>query len=169
LPRFDVASGAPRGDAPRLLIVPGLHDSGPAHWQSWLADRLQSGGLALAINGAATMAGALLAAAIAPSWPFWAIALACAAFGASAMGWNGVYIATVARQAPSGSIGLATGGSLSVTYAGVIVMPPILAALHDRAGWSYGAIFAFSGTAAMLGIACVLAARRAARTGQDSR
>lgn len=29
----------PHGDtarAPRLLIVPGLHDSGPAHWQSWL-------------------------------------------------------------------------------------------------------------------------------------
>lgn len=22
--------------APRLLLVPGLHDSGPAHWQSWL-------------------------------------------------------------------------------------------------------------------------------------
>jgi uncharacterized protein len=22
--------------APRLLIIPGLHDSGPAHWQSWL-------------------------------------------------------------------------------------------------------------------------------------
>ena len=37
MPRFEVASGAPRGDAPRLLIVPGLHDSGPTHWQSWLA------------------------------------------------------------------------------------------------------------------------------------
>jgi predicted alpha/beta hydrolase family esterase len=24
------------GSAPRLLIVPGLHDSGPAHWQTWL-------------------------------------------------------------------------------------------------------------------------------------
>ena len=24
------------GAAPRLLVVPGLHDSGPAHWQSWL-------------------------------------------------------------------------------------------------------------------------------------
>lgn len=24
------------GRLPRLLIVPGLHDSGPAHWQSWL-------------------------------------------------------------------------------------------------------------------------------------
>jgi predicted alpha/beta hydrolase family esterase len=27
-------STAPR--APRLLLVPGLHDSGPSHWQSWL-------------------------------------------------------------------------------------------------------------------------------------
>jgi hypothetical protein len=26
----------PRPDNPRLLIVPGLRDSGPAHWQSWL-------------------------------------------------------------------------------------------------------------------------------------
>ncbi len=27
---------APYSRGPRLLIVPGLHDSGPAHWQSWL-------------------------------------------------------------------------------------------------------------------------------------
>ncbi|MET0334756.1 MAG: alpha/beta hydrolase [Rhizobacter sp.] len=26
----------PEHTGPRLLIVPGLHDSGPAHWQSWL-------------------------------------------------------------------------------------------------------------------------------------
>lgn len=26
----------PLADEPRLLIVPGLHDSGPAHWQTWL-------------------------------------------------------------------------------------------------------------------------------------
>lgn len=26
----------PLADAPQLLIVPGLHDSGPAHWQTWL-------------------------------------------------------------------------------------------------------------------------------------
>ncbi len=29
-----MAAHAPR--APRLLVVPGLHDSGPAHWQTWL-------------------------------------------------------------------------------------------------------------------------------------
>jgi len=27
-------AGTPR--APRLLVIPGLHDSGPAHWQTWL-------------------------------------------------------------------------------------------------------------------------------------
>lgn len=26
----------PHSDAPRLLVVPGLNDSGPGHWQSWL-------------------------------------------------------------------------------------------------------------------------------------
>jgi MFS family permease len=129
----------------------------------WLADRLGSGGYALAINGAATMAGGLLVAAVAPSWPMWAIAAACAAFGAGAMGWNGVYIAAVARQAPAGGIGLATGGSLSVTYAGVISMSPIFATLHDRAGMSYAGIYALSALVALAGIACVLAARRAAR------
>jgi predicted alpha/beta hydrolase family esterase len=28
-----------QSDTPRLLIVPGLHDSGPAHWQTWLEQR----------------------------------------------------------------------------------------------------------------------------------
>lgn len=26
----------PRRPAPRLLVIPGLNDSGPAHWQTWL-------------------------------------------------------------------------------------------------------------------------------------
>lgn len=26
----------PRSERPRLLVVPGLNDSGPGHWQSWL-------------------------------------------------------------------------------------------------------------------------------------
>ena len=29
-------SGKTRSDTPRVLIIPGLHDSGPAHWQTWL-------------------------------------------------------------------------------------------------------------------------------------
>ena len=44
-------------------------------------------------------------------------------FGASAVGWNGVYIAEVARIAPTGQTGMATGGSLAMTYSGVVLLP----------------------------------------------
>lgn len=27
--------------APRLLVIPGLHDSGPTHWQTWLEGRFE--------------------------------------------------------------------------------------------------------------------------------
>jgi len=33
-----------KGDPVRLLVIPGLHDSGPAHWQSWLQS-LHSGAI----------------------------------------------------------------------------------------------------------------------------
>lgn len=35
-------SELPTTATPRLLVVPGLHDSGPAHWQSWLQARQRS-------------------------------------------------------------------------------------------------------------------------------
>jgi predicted MFS family arabinose efflux permease len=46
-------------------------------------------------------------------------------FGSSAVGWNGVYLAEVARQAPPGQAGVATGGALAMTFLGVVVGPPI--------------------------------------------
>lgn len=50
-------------------------------------------------------------------------------FGACAIGWNGVYLAQVAREAPAGKAGLATGGTLAITFLGVVVGPPLFAAL----------------------------------------
>lgn len=52
-----------------------------------------------------------------------ALLLLLVVFGAGALGWNGVYLAEVARQAPSGQIGLATGGALAATYLGVVIGP----------------------------------------------
>lgn len=125
----------------------------------WLADRLGSGGLTLILNGLFAMAGALFTALVLPTWPLWAVAAAAASFGFCAMGWNGVYIAVIARQAPAGSVGLATGGSLAMTYAGVIVTPPAFAALHDQAGLRYGAAYAVLALVTAIGIACIFRAR----------
>lgn len=46
-------------------------------------------------------------------------------FGSSAVGWNGVYLAEVARQAPAGQASVATGGTLAMTFLGVVVGPPL--------------------------------------------
>lgn len=133
----------------------------------WLADRLGSGGIALMINGAISILGALAMASMVPSWPVWLVGLAAAAFGFCAMGWNGVYIAVIARQAPPGHIGIATGGSLMVTYAGSVVIPPAFAALHN-AGVPYSQEWALLTIVTGLGILCVYLVRRSAaalRTG----
>ena len=144
------------------------HASGAVGRLAWglLADRLRSGGLALMINGSLAAIGALLTAAMAPRWPLAAVIAACAAFGFCAVGWNGVYMALISRLSPKESVGYATGGSLVLTYAGVIVVPPAFAALHDRAGLSYGEGFALLSLVTLLGVGCVALARRASAARQ---
>lgn len=62
-------------------------------------------------------------------------------FGASAVGWNGVYLAEVARQAPVGMASVATGGTLSMTFLGVVVGPPVFGLIAALTG-SYGLAYA---------------------------
>ena len=57
-----------------------------------------------------------------------AIVAVCAIFGASAIGWNGVYLAEVARRAPEGQVGVATGGTQFFTFLGALSGPPLFAA-----------------------------------------
>ena len=144
-----------------LAVTNAAGAAGRLFW-GWLADRLGSGGRALMANGAMSIVFALATAAIAPAWPTWTVAMVAAAFGFCAMGWNGVYIAVIARQAPAGSIGIATGGSLMVTYAGSVVIPPAFGALHTRLDMSYGTGFALLSLVTALGIGCVYLVRRSA-------
>ena len=47
------------------------------------------------------------------------------AFGATAVGWNGVFLAEIASLAPRERISDATGGSAFFTFLGVVVTPPL--------------------------------------------
>lgn len=62
-------------------------------------------------------------------------------FGSSAVGWNGVYLAEVARQAPPGQASIATGGTLSMTFLGIVIGPPIFGMIAGAFG-SYGLAYA---------------------------
>ena len=65
-------------------------------------------------------------------------------FGATAIGWNGVYLSEVARIAPPGRAGAATGASLAMTYAGVVAAPTVFWLIVSTSG-SYAIAFAAIG------------------------
>jgi len=142
-----------------LSVTHATGAAGRLAW-GWIADRLRSGSAALIANGVLAIAGSLITAAISLGWPAWAIAAATMVFGFSAIGWNGVFIAVIARQSAPHEVGMATGGTLVFTYAGVMVGPSLFGALHDHAGLSYGGSFALLALVTAAGVACVVQARR---------
>lgn len=106
----------------------------------WLADQVIAARPLLTLIG---IAGALLIGLLTQftsAWPFWAIAAVCAAVGATVAGWNGVFLAEVARIAPDGQVGAATGGTLFFTYFGLVVGPASFTALVAATG-SYATAF----------------------------
>lgn len=86
---------------------------------------------------------ALIAATFMPQTPRAVVIAVLVVFGASAIGWNGVYLAEVARRAPAGQASLATGGTLAFTFLGGLVGPSVFGGLSSLLGTyraGYGAL-----------------------------
>lgn len=100
----------------------------------WVAPLLMLSALCLVIFFAALTSGALAFWQLQPSLA--ALVLLMVVFGATASGWNGVYLAEVARQAPAGEAAKATSGTLACTFFGVIVGAPLFGLIaSSRAGF----------------------------------
>lgn len=93
------------------------------------SSRVILGVIALAMSGAAAATAAFSAAS-----PPWGIYLVCAVFGATGAAWNGVYLAEITRSVAPAEVGHATGGGLFVTFAGVVVAPPLFGLVSETAG-----------------------------------
>jgi len=117
-----------------------------------LADRALSRRAMLGLLGIGMGLSAALALAADPGWPLWLLCLYAAAFGASAVGWNGVFLAEVARVAPAGRTSEATGGCLFFTFLGVVVTPPLFNLVLWLAGSYSIAYAAFAAPALAVGI-----------------
>lgn len=102
---------------------------------NWMSPRTVLGWL-----GAIMALSAFVTASMAPSWPYTVMLVVSFVYGASAIGWNGVYLSEVVRMAPPGKAGSATGASLAITYAGVVFLPTIFWAIVHLSG-SYAAAF----------------------------
>ena len=96
---------------------------------------------------------------ISPQWPAFALALLFIAFGASAVGWNGIYLAEVARNSPHGMVSVVTAGASVWNYAGILIGPAAFATLYGSIG-SYTITFGWLTIIAVLGLLFIAFARR---------
>ncbi|HEX2116449.1 MAG TPA: MFS transporter [Alphaproteobacteria bacterium] len=115
-----------------------------------VADRLAKPRHVLGGLGVIMTAAALTTGLFTPAWPLPAIFAVCIVFGGTAVAWNGVYLAQIARLAPPGRAGEATGGTSFVTFSGVVAAPVLFSAIVSSTG-SYA--LAFATIAAMTGAA----------------
>jgi MFS family permease len=113
---------------------------GRVFW-GYVADRHLGARRMLAALGALMALSCVATALLTPAMPTLLVWAILAVFGASAIGWNGVYLAEVARQAPKGQASVATGGTLAFTFLGVVLGPPLFGAFSGLFG-SYRAGYA---------------------------
>lgn len=104
----------------------------------------------LVLLGLVMTGAALLIAGFNPATPVWVLYSVAVLFGGSAIGWNGVMLAELARVAPPGLAGMATGGSIFITFAGVVISPALFSGLVAL-GFGYGAGFWMLGALALNG------------------
>lgn len=146
------------------IVLASLQVAGVGGRVFWglVADRVRDGNLTLIVIQAVSIAGALWTATLAPDSLKPAVYGALMLFGVSAVGWNGVFMAEIARMAPAGRTGSATGGVLVPTFFGVMIGPPIYTAVFGLTG-AYTLTFAWMAVGSLLGALLLFAARRRER------
>ncbi len=122
--------------------------SGRIFW-GWAADRLGDGNRVLIGITALTIIAALLTGFLDTHASGYQVYAVMCLFGFTAVGWNGVFLAEVARLAPSNLIGSATGAALFVTYFGVALGPVAFTGIYPILGTYTATFAAFSLVSAM--------------------
>jgi MFS family permease len=131
----------------------------------WLADRIGSClfalGLLCVLMGVSAVSCALFTSTTPIVWVY----LSLFVLGATASGWNGAYLAEIARSSPAGAIAAATGASLFVVNIGKLAGPIVFA---QAMLWfqSYRATFAALALPAAFALLCVYLAALYAREGE---
>jgi MFS family permease len=128
-----------------------------------IADRAMNRRAMLGLLGVGMGLSAVATLMASPAWPLPLLFLYAAVFGATAVGWNGVFLAEVAHIAPPGQTSRYTGGCMFFTFLGVVVSPPLFSMVLAFGG-TYAVAYAFFGVPALLTGVWLLAVRPAGRT-----
>ncbi|MCG8546994.1 MAG: MFS transporter, partial [Alphaproteobacteria bacterium] len=113
----------------------------------------------LMLLGVMTATGMVLVGA---GWAQPLIILVSIALGASAFGWNGVYLSEVARLAPPDRVGEATGGAQFFFFGGAVSVPPVFGGIIELSGGYPAAFYAAAAMSLCASVAVVLSRPRKA-------
>jgi MFS family permease len=122
-----------------------------------IADRTRAATRVLAVVGGIACVCGIALALSGPGWPTVLLLVVAAAYGATAIGWNGVQISEVARRAPAGNTASVIGASGFVTFSGVMAGPLLFAAIVGATG---GYRLAFLACALVSGLGTAFLLRR---------
>lgn len=130
----------------------------------WIADRVGDG---LAVLAALTLGLALsflVASGFGLATPTAAVIATFVVINVTGVGWNGIYMAEIARQSGPGRVGEITGSTMFFTYLGVVLGPATFTLVQPAFG---GILAAYALLAGITLVACglVILVRRRERAG----
>ena len=128
----------------------------------WMNDRWLPARPLLAAIGIGIVASVAATASFTSEWPLAGLAVVCAALGLTGVGWNGVYLAEVARVTPIKKVGSATGGVMMFTFLGIVVGPSTFGAIVAASG-SYPPAFIAVGGLVLATVVVLLLPPKSAR------
>lgn len=146
------------GEAATVMQIGGV--LGRLAW-SLLADMIGRGVAILMSIGLGSAAFSLITAAATPEWSSWLLVVMVFGFGFCLVGWNGLWLAEVARAAGPGEVSLATGGVLALTFAGIVLGPASFATIYRIVG-SYAHTYGIFSILSLLGAAVLILSMRQA-------
>jgi MFS family permease len=101
----------------------------------FVADRVSSPRLLLLGIAVLMALAAGLMSLFTPVWPVGAIAAVVVLLGATASGWNGVFLAEIIRDVKPAEVGLATAGSMMFAYTGTVFGPSLFGGMASAVGF----------------------------------
>jgi predicted MFS family arabinose efflux permease len=127
----------------------------------YVADRWLGASRMLTVLAVVMALCALATAALSVATPKLWVWIILIVFGASAIGWNGVYLAEVARQSPPGKASMATGGTLAFNFLGVVIGAPLFGAVSSWSGGYRAGFLMLAVVAAGAALLLILSHRKA--------
>lgn len=115
----------------------------------YVADRVSAPRLLLLGIAVLMATGCGLMSLFTEAWPVGGIAAVVVLLGATASGWNGVFLAEIIRDVRPAEVGLATSGSMMFAYMGTVLGPSLFGGLGSAVGFQKA--YLVMGAAVVLG------------------